>query len=127
MLFDNAEDLDIVIWRVHFEYSKNYSKTCGTLWNYTRDISAGSITNSESKASITGKAANDGNTKEVEFSVPLKHLSYFWKILDMPLTNETMQDETTQDADPNANPSAPKIRAPTGAKFKITNTNCMYQ
>ena len=37
----------------------------------------------------------------------------------MPLINETMQDETTQDADPNANPPVPKIRAQTGAKFKI--------
>ena len=37
------------------EYSKNYSKTFGTLWKYTRDISADPITNSESfkyKASI---------------------------------------------------------------------------
>ena len=121
-LIDNAEILDIVIWHVEFEYSKNYSKTCGTLWNYTKDISAGPVTNSESikhKTSITGKAANDGNTKEVEFFVPLKYLTYFWKIIDMPLINETMQDETTQDADPNANPPVPKIRAPTGAKFKI--------
>ena len=29
------------------EYSKNYSKTFGTLWKYTRDISADPITNSE--------------------------------------------------------------------------------
>ena len=30
------------------EYSKNYSKTFGTLWKYTRDISADPITNSGS-------------------------------------------------------------------------------
>ena len=62
------------------EYSKNYSKTTGTLWNYTKDISADPITNSESfkyKKSTTGKTAADGNTKEVEFSIPLKHLSNF--------------------------------------------------
>ena len=43
------------------EHSRNYSKTSGTLWNYTRDISADFITNSESfkyKKSITGKTAN---------------------------------------------------------------------
>ena len=30
------------------EYSKNYSKTFGTLWKYTRDIPADPITNSGS-------------------------------------------------------------------------------
>ena len=48
------------------EYSKNYSKTSGTLWNYTKDISADPITNSEFfkyKASIIRKIANDENTK----------------------------------------------------------------
>ena len=43
------------------EHSRNYSKTSGTLWNYTRDISADFITNSESikyKKSIAGKTAN---------------------------------------------------------------------
>ena len=37
-LIDNAEDLDIVIPMYNLiEYSKNYSKTSGTLWNYYRD------------------------------------------------------------------------------------------
>ena len=70
--------------------SKNYSKTSGTLWNYTRDISVDPIKSSEPfkhKASITGETASDGNTKEVEFSVPLKNLSNFWRTLDMPLFN----------------------------------------
>ena len=88
---DNAEDLDVVMPMYNLiEYNKNYSKTSGTLWNYYKDISIDSITNSTSfkyKISITGKTANDGNTKEVEFSVPLKHLSNFWRILDMPLIN----------------------------------------
>ena len=37
-LADNAEDLDIVK-RMYslIEYSKNYSKTTGSLWNYYRD------------------------------------------------------------------------------------------
>ena len=33
VLVENAEDLDIVIPK----YSKNYSKTSGSLWNYCRD------------------------------------------------------------------------------------------
>ena len=37
-LTDNAEDLDIVIPMYNlFEYSKNYRKTTGSLWNYYRD------------------------------------------------------------------------------------------
>ena len=45
------------------------------------------IRNSESfkyMTTITGKTANDKNTKEVEFSVTLKHLRNYWRTLDMP-------------------------------------------
>ena len=106
----------------------------GNLWNYTRDISVDPVTNSESKASITGKAANDGNTKEVEFSVPLKHLSNFWRTLVMPLINCEVSltltwsksciiiDEATRDAEPNVNPPALETRASTSTTFKITAT-----
>ena len=89
VLTGNAENLDIVMLMYNLiEYSKNYSETSGTLWNYTRHISTDPITNSGSfkcKTSITGKTANDRNTKEAEFSVPLKYLSNFWKTLDIPL------------------------------------------
>ena len=38
VLIDNAEDLDIVMPMYNFlEYSKNYSKTSGSLWNYYKD------------------------------------------------------------------------------------------
>ena len=37
-LIDNAEDLDIVMPIYNLlEYSKNYRKTTGSLWNYYRD------------------------------------------------------------------------------------------
>ena len=36
---------------------------------------------------ITVKTLNNGNTKEVEIIVPLKHLSNFWRTLEMPLIN----------------------------------------
>ena len=37
-LIDNAEDLDIVMPMYNLlEYSKNYSKTTGSFWNYYRD------------------------------------------------------------------------------------------
>ena len=58
VLIDNAEDLDVVMPMHNLvENSKNYSKTSGTLWNYTKDISVG----------ITGKTANDETTKEFNF------------------------------------------------------------
>ena len=35
---DNAEDVDIVMPMYNLlEYSKNYRKTAGSLWNYYRD------------------------------------------------------------------------------------------
>ena len=35
---DNAEDLDVVVPMYNLlEYSKNYRKTTGSLWNYYRD------------------------------------------------------------------------------------------
>ena len=38
VLIENAEDLDIVMSMYNLlEYSKNYSKTSGSLWNYYRD------------------------------------------------------------------------------------------
>ena len=50
----------------------------------------GSLTDSTSfkyKIIIPEKTPNNGNTKDVEIIVPLKHLSNFWKALEMPLTN----------------------------------------
>lgn len=48
-LIDNAEIFIFVMPMYNLiEYSKNYSKTSGTLWNYTKDIPACPITNFES-------------------------------------------------------------------------------
>ena len=36
---DNAEDLDVVMSMYNLlEYSKNYKKTTGSLWNYYREM-----------------------------------------------------------------------------------------
>ena len=99
---DNAEDLDVVMpmYSLH-EYSKNYRKTTGSLWNYYRDepsstIGANNIThsilNSESfdyKGNfMENGVTHDNLTKnDVKVVVPLKHLSNFWRHLDMPLIN----------------------------------------
>ena len=70
------------------EYSDNYSKISGTLWKYYKDEPNDNTADSESfksKVKITGKTPADRNTKDVEIIVPLKHLSNFWRALEMPL------------------------------------------
>ena len=59
------------------ECSDNYSKTSGSLWQYYKDDPNDNLTDSESfksKVKITGKTADDCNTKDVEIIVPLKYL-----------------------------------------------------
>ena len=59
------------------EYSDNYSKTSGSLWQYYRHEIANTIQDSESFKSeikITGNATNDGNINFFEISVLLKYL-----------------------------------------------------
>ena len=69
------------------EYSDNYSKTSGSLWQYYKDDLNDNLTYSESfksKVKITGNTPAAGNTKDVEIIVPLK---YFWRMLEMLLIN----------------------------------------
>ena len=72
------------------EYSNNYSKTSGNLWQYYKDEPNGNLADSESfksKIKITGKTPDDGNTINVEITAPSKYLSNFCRTLDMPLIN----------------------------------------
>ena len=88
---DNAKDIDIVMPMYNLiEYSDNYAKTSGSLWQYFRDEPDDDLEDSESfksKIKITGKTPNNGNVKDVEIMVPLKYLSKFWRTLEMPLIN----------------------------------------
>ena len=104
---DNAKDIDIVMPMYNLlEYSGNYSKTSGSLWQYCKDIPAvndnGAIVDFNGanatdsfnfKTKITGQTAannNNGNIAgrvDVEIMVPLKYLSNFWRTLEMPLIN----------------------------------------
>ena len=97
---DNAKDIDIVMPMYNLiEYSDNYAKTTGSLWQYCKDIPArdandeitefrrNNTTDSfKFKAKITGQTGDDG-TKDVDIMVPLKYLSNFWRTLEMPLIN----------------------------------------
>ena len=88
---DNAKDIDIVMPMYNLiEYSDNYSKTSGSLWQYYKDDPNDNLTDSESfesKVKITGKTPNNGNVKDVEIIVPLKYLSNFWRPLEMSSIN----------------------------------------
>ena len=126
------------------EYSKNYSKTTGSFWNYYRDEpNSGlggnnnnvnySIKDSKSfdyKTSITGKLENNNTEKEFEIVVLLKYLRNVWKTLDIPLINCEINLILTWSENcvatryavsaQGGNPAASKIKNPTGETFKIT-------
>ena len=88
---DNVNNIDIVMPVYNLiEYSNNYSKTSGSLWQYCRDEANDNLADSKSfksKIKSAGKTPDDGNTKTVEIIVPLKYLSNFWRTLEMPLIN----------------------------------------
>ena len=79
------------------EYSDNYSKTSGSLWQYCKEIPAldddgdivdfngANATDSFSfKTKITSQTDDNGRIGNVEIMVPLKDLSNFWRTLEMP-------------------------------------------
>ena len=82
------------------EYSDNYSKTSGSLWQYCKDIPAvnnnGNIVDFNGanatdsfnfKIKITGQTDNNGRIDNVKIMVRLKYLSNFWRTLEMSLFN----------------------------------------
>ena len=98
---DNAKDIDIVMPIYNLtEYSDNYAKTTGSLWQYCKDIPARDANDDDIvifadsnttdsfkfKLKITGRTGTGGR-KDVEIIVPLKYLSNFWRTLEMPLIN----------------------------------------
>ena len=155
ILIDNAEHLDVVIPMYNLiEYSKNYKKTTGSLWNYYRgEPYSGAVGNinysikdSKSfdyKTSITGKLeGNNVEKDDTEIAVPLKYLGNFWRTLEIPLINCEVSlaltwsencvipSKAIREADTDADPAVDGINNPTNAVFKITNcklylVNCM--
>ena len=108
-LIEDADDLDIVMPMYNLlEYSKNYGKTIGSLYNYYRDelsdvfnnanINYRTINSNAFKYNnkIIGNTydvdaadadydVNKEGTKEVETAIPLKYLGNFWRALNIPL------------------------------------------
>ena len=98
---NNAKDIDAVMPMYNLiEYGDDYSKTSGSLWlwQHCRDEpfldANGSIANFPAcddnsalfnfKTKIAGRIENE-DTKDLKMMVPLKYLSNFWRILEMPL------------------------------------------
>ena len=72
------------------EYSDNYSKTSGSLWQYSKDEPNDSLADSESfksKVKIIENNAAGGNTKDVEIIVLSKYLRNFLRTLEILLIN----------------------------------------
>ena len=125
------------------EYSNNYKKTSGSLFNYYRDepseitIGAGinainiSIRNSKSfdyKTEITGSLDPGEDEKEdVKIAIPLKYLGNFWRSLDIPLINceitliLSWYKECVLVGRAHRGLPAAAINSPTDAKFEITD------
>ena len=143
---DNADGLGVIMSMYNLlEYSKNDKKTAGSLWNYYRDEPSNPLSSNyksfKYKTSITentydigageeGYDANKVGKSETEVVIPLKHLSNFWKSLNIPLINCEVEliltwskncvlADTTVRAVQGDNPA---IAAPTGLEFKRTDT-----
>ena len=109
-LIEYADDLDIVMSMYNLlEYSKNYRKTIGSLYNYYRDELSDDaddnkfdnikVVNSNTfkyknkiigntynvNAGADGYDVNKNGTQEVELAIPLKYLGNFWRALNIPL------------------------------------------
>ena len=76
------------------EYSDNYSDTSGSLWQFKRHEVDGNvdltvdvqhIPNNSSSFKYKSSLTTDRNG--IQIAVPLKHLSNFWRSLEMPLIN----------------------------------------
>ena len=109
-LIEDADDLDTVMSMYNLlEYSKNYRKTIGSLYDYYRDELSDDaddnnfdiikVVNSEAfnyknkivantynvNAGAQGYDVNKNGTQEVELTIPLKYLDNFWRALNIPL------------------------------------------
>ena len=109
-LIEDPDDLDIVMPIYNLlEYSKNYRKTIGSLYNYYRDeltndgndnnFDNRNVVNSEAfkyKNKITRNTynvdagaqdydVNKNGTQKIELAIPLKYLGNFWRALNIPL------------------------------------------
>ena len=131
------------------EYSKNYRKTIGSLYNYYRDELGGNANNNDHtvnpdtfryKNKITGNTynvaagaedytANKNGTNDIKLALPLKYLGNFWRALNIPLISCEVSLELKWDKNcvitslerrqVDAGPPIVRDNAPTGATLTI--------
>ena len=115
------------------EYSDNYSDTQGSLWDFKRDEinNNSNVTNDNNaptfkyKANLIGNTEKNATKKGVKLAVPLKHLSNFWRSLQLPLINckielsfKWIENSSLTSAAINADANATGAES---ATFKITH------
>ena len=149
-LIEDADDLDIVLPMYNLlEYSKNYRKTIGLLYNYYRDELSGDTNNNDNainsdtfryKNKITGNTynvaagaqgytVNKNGTNDIELATPLKYLGNFWRALNIPLIicevslelkwNKNCVITSLERRQVDAGPPIVRDNAPTGATLEI--------
>ena len=121
-LIEDADDLDIVMSMYNLlEYSKNYRKSIGSLYNYYGDelsddaddnnVDNIKVVNSNTfkyknkitantynvDAGVQGYDVNKNGTQEVELTIPLKYLGNFWRALNIPLISCEVSLELKRD------------------------------
>ena len=146
MITQKAKDVVMPMYNL-LEYSKNYKKTAGSLWNYYRDQPSDPLsTNSESfkyKNNITGNTYNvdltiigDGGNpipnpnydvnkagkNETEVVIPLNYFSNFWRSLDIPLINCEVEIIFTWTKNCVLADMTVANNPPSGLEFQITDT-----
>ena len=93
-LIEDADDLDIVMSMYNLlEYSKNYRKTIGSLYNYYGDELSDDVDDKNKiigntynvNAGDDGYDVNKNGMQEVELAIPLKYLGNFWRALNILL------------------------------------------
>ena len=144
LIEDDDDDLDTVMPMYNLlEYSKNYRKNIGLLYNYYRDeLSDDADNNQFNNIKVVNSNTfkykneiidntNNAGTKDTELAIPLKYLDNFWRALNIPLISCEVSLESKWDKNcvitsleqrviAGANPPA-RDNAPTGAMLAITD------
>ena len=98
---DNGKVIDKVMPMYNLiGYSDNYSKPCGSLWHYCKDIptvnnddnmvnfnGANATDSFNFKTKITGQTDHNGRIDDVKIIVSLKYTSNFRTFLETPIVN----------------------------------------
>ena len=124
---EKAEDLDIVMPMYNLlEYSDNYQDSTGSLHQFKRDeppddnANVGNAATSLVYKSKLINGTDDNNVNNVKLVVPLKYVSNFFRLLELPLVNCKIDLELTWHKDymiSSANAAVGQV-----VSFIITNT-----